>query len=192
MRIDPIAQAFMLIAGAIIVYLAPYGIELFTPLALLVVAVSLLYMIGKKVKQDTYVDPSEGGEIGKWTFIGVIAIIGCNIIGVELFGVIPTTATVLLDLLLFGILYAIVEEIFFRGLFFQFFLSSFKNFFLAIMISAGVFLVYHFKVYGTSPEKMFVILAGGVIISFIAWRTRRLSPCILIHVINNVIAVLWS
>jgi len=190
-RIDPISQAFIFIAGAIIVYLAPYGIELFTPLALLTVSVALLWVMGKKLSQDASLDSGEQSQIVGYTILGMAALFIMNMVGTQIFQV-PITDAIFLDAMLFGVLYAIVETLFFQGAILSFALWKTKSFFLAILLSALVFLVYHFKRYGGSESSMFTVLAAGVILGLVAWRSRRLSPVILIHVLNNVIAVVMT
>jgi membrane protease YdiL (CAAX protease family) len=50
-----------------------------------------------------------------------------------------------------------------------------------------MFAIYHFAVYG-SIDVLLVVLGSGIVLSYAVLRTRRLSPTVLAHVINNFIA----
>lgn len=191
MRIDPLTQGFLVLAGMIVIYLAPYGMELFVPLALLVVGGFLMWVMGKKMAQDEYIDSGESRTIVTYTLIAIIGAFVANVVGVTLFRV-PASIVIFADAVLLSVLAAISEEFFFRGFVLRFMLWKTKSFFFAILINAAIFAVYHFKRYGTQPDALFVMLAVGTILGYVAWKTRRLTPVILAHIINNVWAVMGA
>jgi membrane protease YdiL (CAAX protease family) len=93
--------------------------------------------------------------------------------------------------MLYSLLIAVAEEQFFRGALLNFLLSSFKGLaFLAIALNATVFTVYHFAVYQTSLGALAYVFVGGLVLAWVAWRSNRLSPSMLAHAINNLIASL--
>lgn len=90
----------------------------------------------------------------------------------------------------YSVLMAVAEEQFFRGFITDFVASRFDNEILVWICSAAIFTIYHIARYGGSPDAMTYVFSGGFIFSFVATKSRLISPCMLAHVINNVIAVL--
>jgi membrane protease YdiL (CAAX protease family) len=91
------------------------------------------------------------------------------------------------DAMLYAVLIAVAEEQFFRGAILNFLLTL-TNSTVAIFSSAAIFMVYHFAVYGTSTSNLVYVLVGGLALAWAAYRSGRLSPSILAHVINNVLS----
>jgi len=190
--LDSISTSFMFIAGIIIVYLSVYGYNIITSLALLTVSVAFYWLMGKSARIDKKISGREGRNIMSNTAMAVGFMMVANFLGIFLFTV-PVEGMVLTDVLLMAVLFAIVEEIFFRGALLDFFLWKLKKVpSAAIFLSAVVFAVFHFRVYGTNPSALYVMLAVGMILGFVAWKTKRLTPVLLAHIINNVWAVLGS
>ena len=93
---------------------------------------------------------------------------------------------------LYDILIAIAEEQFFRGFITDWLLTSLPNPYVAIFISGGIFMVYHLAHYGTALGSMLYVAAGGFILSWTAYRSKHITPCVLGHVINNASAYLTN
>jgi membrane protease YdiL (CAAX protease family) len=93
-----------------------------------------------------------------------------------------------IDQQLFGVLMAISEEQFFRGFITSYFVDR-TNPFIGCAGSSGVFAVFHFAVYGTSPTALTFIFMSGLILSFVAYKTGLISPTMIAHIINNLVAI---
>lgn len=87
---------------------------------------------------------------------------------------------------MFELLIAVAEEQFFRG-FLANLLITRTNAGLGILMDALIFMVYHFAVYGNSPSDLGIIFGAGLTLAFIDYRTGRVSPSIIAHVINNLL-----
>jgi membrane protease YdiL (CAAX protease family) len=92
------------------------------------------------------------------------------------------------DAMLLGILMAVAEEFFFRGAITQYFATRFNET-AAVFFSGLIFAVYHVAVYSQNITSLFYALLAGIVLSWIFLRTKSLTPTILAHVINNIIAV---
>jgi membrane protease YdiL (CAAX protease family) len=88
------------------------------------------------------------------------------------------------------VLMAISEEQFFRGFILDLLLSKFTRKIVAVILAGLIFVTYHIAMYGTDADAMLYVLAGGVILSWVAYRSRRLSPGMIAHIFNNVRAVI--
>lgn len=82
------------------------------------------------------------------------------------------------------IIASVCEESLFRG-FFQVTLEKQGDITRAVLLSAVTWTIIHFNFYWAA--QIFFI---GVFIGFIAWRTDSIIPAILVHGINNLLAVL--
>lgn len=87
------------------------------------------------------------------------------------------------------------EEFFFRGLILGAFLVN-RN---AVAIALGLFMsslgfaVFHFYVYSIADPAMFTILfVGGLVLGLCYVITRRLDCCIIAHLFNNGLALVWG
>lgn len=90
---------------------------------------------------------------------------------------------------LFEVLIGIAEEQFFRGFLTDWILTSVKTRYYPypeLGIAGSAFLIYHFAVYGTNPASLFYVLGGGFILSWTAYHSLHVSPCMTGHMLNNV------
>jgi membrane protease YdiL (CAAX protease family) len=107
-----------------------------------------------------------------------------------------------LDGFLYSTSMAVAEEYFFRGFILDMLLSitipvgSFKflgqfvnNNYVKIGFSAVVFMGYHWARYGTAMDSLAYVLVGGFALGLVNYRLKRLSPSIIAHGLNNVIAL---
>ncbi|MEM6262638.1 MAG: CPBP family intramembrane glutamic endopeptidase [Bacteroidota bacterium] len=89
----------------------------------------------------------------------------------------------LANALVFAIVPAICEEVFFRGVLQQR-LTRVWNPHLAIWVSAAIFSLVHFQFYG-----FFSRLVLGAVLGYLFWRTGDLKVSILAHCANNLISL---
>lgn len=87
-------------------------------------------------------------------------------------------------LLVIAIAPAILEEMFFRGALQRLFTNWFKNHWAAIMVTAILFSAIHFSFFGFLPRMVL-----GVILGLIFYYSRNIWLSIIVHLINNGIAV---
>ncbi len=85
------------------------------------------------------------------------------------------------------IIVPIVEEIGFRGIFLAGLLKSRCRPWLAILITAIVFALFHM-----SFVKIISILGFGIIIGWLYWRTGSIIPGIIIHIVNNSLCIVFA
>lgn len=87
-------------------------------------------------------------------------------------------------LLIFAVLVAvgapIAEELTFRGLLWSGLAKRGVRPWPTILISAAAFALIHFE-----PQRLAILLAVGVVLGVIRWRTRSLGACIIAHGVNN-------
>ena len=97
------------------------------------------------------------------------------------------TATIqglIINILLIGVLAAVGEEIFFRGLLQNLFLKGTGNAHVAIWISAFLFSFIHFQFFGFFPRMLL-----GAMIGYLFYWSGSLWAAILAHFINNAVSV---
>ena len=85
------------------------------------------------------------------------------------------------------IIVPIVEEIGFRGIFLAGLLKSRCRPWLAILITAIVFALFHM-----SFVKIISTLGFGIIIGWLYWRTGSIIPGIVIHIVNNSLCIVFA
>jgi membrane protease YdiL (CAAX protease family) len=191
---DRISQTLIVLATFIFVYLftiAGTAVVLF-PLTLLLLGIVLHRFVQKKRgnERDDF-DDTEITNQHLWKnffFYTIVALFGVFMVS-EAISVLPlsmNTGLTGIYLLLYLALTGIAEEQFFRGFITDWLLSSLPNRYVALLVSGGVFCIYHFAVYGTQLSSLIYVLAGGFILSWTAYQTRHISPCMAGHLLNNV------
>ncbi|HVS92703.1 MAG TPA: CPBP family intramembrane glutamic endopeptidase [Mucilaginibacter sp.] len=90
----------------------------------------------------------------------------------------------LFNLLFIGLLTAIVEESLFRGCLQTIFVRWFKNYHVAIWVTAILFSAFHMEFYGFLPRMLLGVLFGY----FVAW-SGSIWPAVWGHFVNNGTAV---
>lgn len=180
----------VILAIMITIYLSTFQttqIVLFPVTLLLSGLVMEFYLERKREYVDSILEPTTMKQIGNYT---IIALFGIFLTGyvVQKFKI-PMELTGY-DAILYGVLIAIGEEQFFRGFITDWLLTQLKSPMLALLVSALTFMIYHFAVYGTQADALIYVFAGGFVLSWTAYKSRRISPPMLAHIINNVAAVL--
>jgi len=95
-----------------------------------------------------------------------------------------TIGDMMIDVLLIGLLTAIVEEFMFRGVIQTIFTRWTKNTHVAIWITAILFSAFHIEFFGFLPRLMLGVLFGY----FVAW-SGSIWPAVWAHFLNNGTAV---
>jgi membrane protease YdiL (CAAX protease family) len=92
----------------------------------------------------------------------------------------PAIIDFLLAFLIFAIVPAIGEELFFRGVMFRLATKKNRSIKFSIVLTALVFALFHFNVYGFPA-----ILIAGTLLGFIYYITGSLWMSIVAHLLNN-------
>jgi len=90
----------------------------------------------------------------------------------------------LVNLFMMAVIPAIGEELAFRGILQRLLQNLFRRPWIAILLSAVIFSAFHLQFYGFLP-RLFL----GLILGYTFYRTGRLWVPILIHFVNNAMAV---
>lgn len=193
-RVDEISWLALVLAVAILIYSATFGAELMLKGVFLVVMAFAGLYLNRLVGRGGY-DPSisrvEGNQIIWWFAIsfGTIFLLNRLVTAVPSFLSVDTvTIGAPLTRGLFGVLVAVAEESYFRGFFASYF-GARLGIIGGSFASGVVFGIYHLAVYGSSFGFMFIAIFAGIILSYTALRTGRLSITMLTHALNNFIAM---
>jgi len=79
----------------------------------------------------------------------------------------------------------VVEEIAFRGLLFSALTKAHLNQWVALVITSGVFALYHFE-----PKRFAILFAIGLVVGEVRRRTGSTTAAMVTHFINNAPGVL--
>jgi len=135
---------------------------------------------------DSVTDSSSQKEVLKYT---LIALVGIFFMGFLVKVTFPLELSGY-NIIIFGFIIGVAEAQFFRGFITDYLLSTLPNPIFALLGSALIFMVYHFAVYGTQYDSLMYVFAGGLILSWVAYKSRRISPPMIAHGLNNVYAAL--
>lgn len=187
-REDSISHGLSLAGGMIIIYLGTFiglGSILLIPILLLILGMIFQIWVRRRFPpQDMDITGREYKQIGFFTVLSLAAIGLGSLISPQLFKPPLTVTLSIFDQFLYGQLYSLCEERFFRGFVTSFLLWK-TNPMLAHLGSGAIFCVYHFKIYGTATHALVYVLIAGTVLSWVTWRTKRLSPAMLSHALNN-------
>jgi membrane protease YdiL (CAAX protease family) len=145
-------------------------------------------------KEDKPVEKETKKSLTNTSYYAIIGFVGILVTGyaINFANYINSLAITSFDAVLFSSLMAISEEMFFRGFILDLLLVSIKLSWIAIFASAGVFTLYHLARYGTQLDSLLYVFGGGLILSWITWKSRRLGPSIIAHTANNILATLGA
>ena len=96
-----------------------------------------------------------------------------------------STIGLILNLLVMGLVAALSEELFFRGLLQQIFIKNKVNVHVAIVIAAVLFSAFHLQFFGFLP-RLFL----GIILGYLYYITQNLWVSITAHFVNNAFAII--
>jgi len=188
-RQDTVTIMFTLLAVTISLYLATFepGVLILFPTILLITGLILQFYLLRRVEVvDSLAEPETLGNIGFYTLIAVAGLGVSSVLAPQIAKAIPMELTGM-DAVLYAILMAVSEEQFFRGALTNFLLQHTQPM-PAIIGSAAVFTVYHLGVYKTIASALVYVFIGGMILAWVGYRSGRLSPCVIAHIVNNVLA----
>jgi membrane protease YdiL (CAAX protease family) len=89
---------------------------------------------------------------------------------------------------MFSVLMGVAEECFFRLWLCNFFYLVSKSMVLSIVVSSGIWTIYHIARYQGQPSAFFVIFGAGCILGFVMLTSRRADAPIFAHGVVNYIA----
>ena len=150
-----------------------------------------LTIVGRVPKEEGGISESSGKGILLYSAMATAAIAAGNFVVPAFFPSIlleSYSKLAVLDAQMFGVLIAVSEEQFFRGFLTPYLANRFGLTFGAVT-SGLMFGAYHFAVYRNSIEALAIVSLAGIILGYIALKTRRLSPCLLAHALVNFISV---
>mgnify|MGYP001593021923 FL=1 len=186
----------IILALAITVYLFTYessALVIF-PAILLIAGVSMEVFLERK-KVEMVDDGTEFKTLKEIGFYTVLALFGIFLTGYAIqklpMSISPLTTSPV-NAMLYSVLIGVSEEQFFRGFLTDWLLTHMSNVALALISGAGIFTAYHLARYSTSVNALAYVFAGGLILGFVAYRSRRISPTMLAHAGNNAASFLQS
>jgi uncharacterized protein len=103
----------------------------------------------------------------------------------KVFLVMDDVKGLLLNLFVIAFMAALSEELFFRGVLQRAFFDYSKNIHLSIWTTAVLFSAFHMQFYGFLPRMMI-----GVLLGYLAVWTRSIWVPIIVHFVNNAVAVI--
>jgi len=107
------------------------------------------------------------------------AIFHSQIIGLELTGI---------DAILFGVMMAVGEEDLFRNGVTNWLLQHVKAPFIAFILSASIFMMYHFAIYGDNTVALVYVFSAGLILAYVDEMSGSDTPSKIAHITNNILA----
>jgi len=199
LRYDAISKFFILLGFSINIYLLTFDVSFSTafPAFLLLGGLVMQRYLYKRIEDDPEIDDEDATSIAYYTVFALLGIgVGSLFISRTLF-IFPATiqngsGILMLGLFNLNVLHAalmsISEEVFFRGVFLQFFSPLGMG--ASISAAALIGIIYHLRVYGTTGMALYYVGAAWIVFGVVSWKTKRLSPIILAHLLNNVIATM--
>lgn len=189
-EIDALSMAFFTIAllAGMFLYIDAGLIDALFAIILLISGAAGLQLAGQ-IKKVSYIDTRNDMQSMYYALIAVGAFLAISL-GTNLAFLSLTIVKGLsvINSEEFGILMAVAEEFFFRGFLLFWLFRVTRSASAAVMGSAAVFAVYHFAVYGQSAPDLIIVFAAGLLLAFIALRTRSVLPDIMAHVAINLLA----
>jgi len=185
-KLDYIGTSLIILGFMIDLYLStffPKSIILYPTILLL--SGGYLLNLYRNVKVDTPVE----SNVFMYSVIGILMIGLIGFITPRVF----VMESVLLgvtqfQLMLFVVLMAISEEVFFRGFLQKYFTLKLGSASLAIVLQSIVWSVYHTSVYGSHPEIMVYVLFSGIVLGYLTYRSGTLTPSLISHIVINFLA----
>ena len=191
-RQDSLSKILIIISVSLLLFMSTFNVELLTK-SLFAVSLILggltLSLITKEYSEDNNIDLGERNQIFIYSIIALGTVLFLSTI-VPAIPLVELAQIPFSIIVLFGLLIAVAEEVFFRGFLLNFLIGKAGNIF-GIFGSALIFAIYHLNVYGTSPQNLIFVFGAGIILGFIAFRSRRVSTVMIAHIMNNLFAILF-
>lgn len=196
LRQDSVSYALMLIALLGTVYLATFSttsVVLFPAILLLVgfFGERIIERRRRSIEEDS---TSSRGDMRIIGYYSVLALAGMFIAGYAVnlvdFGGLALGE---FDSVVYSVLIAIAETQFFQGFVLEALFSSNLPFLagqpvMACFVGAGVCVVYHLARYGADFNALVYVFVGFSVLNWVSWRSRRLSPAMIGHGMNNLLS----
>jgi len=185
---DNISKILIIASIMVTIYLSTFDTSplMLFPAVLLLGGLSMEFLLEKK--REEVDDGFELKSLQNTAYYTVLALFGVFMSGyVAKYFPLQLTG---FDALLYAMLIAVAEEQFFRGFITDWLLTKTGNPIFGLLASSLVFAVYHLARYGTEPSALIYVLAGGFVLNYVAYKSQRLSSCMLAHIINNCLAVM--
>ena len=191
-RQDPVSKGLTVIAVAELMFLSTYGADLMLRslfAALLAIGGLVLMLFTGNLTEDPSIDGMETRSMLTWIVVslGVIVMLAFSTPRLPLDTGQMTTFELAVVPRMFGVLIAVSEEQFFRGFMTNYFVQR-TNFMGGVLLSGVAFGLYHLAVYGTNPALMLYVMGAGIVLSYVALRTGRVSTTMIAHVAVNMFA----
>ena len=186
---DPISLIASAIAITELVFLSvfPGDLQIDSIIAILILISGLVMQRYFKVDAQEGIDDKAKSQVFVYSSVAVVIFFILNIYVPKLpLSVESVIGNAFLPDKMFELLIAVAEEQFFRG-FLANLLITRTNAGIGILMDAIIFAVYHLAVYGNSPADLGIIFGAGLTLAFIDYKTGRVSPSIIGHVINNLL-----
>jgi len=201
---DKISIFFTFTTAMFILYLAtflgnPPNLDL--PITMLTSGLLLQLYIRGKIQKDSTMSKNELTQIVQYSLLALSGMFIASWTIPQLFVPSSVVALTTTDAIIHGQIFAVSEEIFFRGAVTGFILWIFPSGFhlgfmgfvidkkiVVIFLSGSVFAFYHLAVYGISQATLYVLVAG-IILTAVTVYSKRISPAIISHMINNYLSV---
>ncbi len=191
-RQDSLSKILIIISVSLLLFMSTFNVELLTK-SLFAVSLILggltLSLVTKEYAEDNNIDLGERNQIFIYSIIALGTVLFLSTI-VPAIPLVELAQIPFSIIVLFGLLIAVAEEVFFRGFLLNFLIGKAGNIF-GIFGSALIFAIYHLNVYGTSPQNLIFVFGAGIILGFIAFRSRRVSTVMIAHIMNNLFAILF-
>ncbi len=189
-RQDPISLLASAIAITELVFLSvfPGGLQTDSIIAALILISGLVMQRYFKIDGQEGIDDNGQKNVFVYSAVAVVIFFVLNIYVPRLpLSVAPVVSQAgLFPAKMFELLIAVAEEQFFRG-FLANLLITRTSAGVGILMDGLIFMAYHFAVYGSSVSDLGIVFGAGVTLAFIDWKTGRVSPSILAHMVNNLL-----
>lgn len=194
MKRDALTSGLLISAIAIMLYLSTligFPTELLIPTILIVAGIGLTTYLGLKAEGEESLSQMNVSKTMTYTAVALAGIMLGSLIYRGLFK--PPLGAIELsiqDQILYGALYAISEEIFFRGVITMWLFAKLHSGLVAALAAGAIFMFYHIGVYGGSIDNMTYVLIAGTLFSYVTIATQSLASSTIAHILNNLWAVM--
>lgn len=190
MKLEPITMGGIVVALLSSIYMSLWAkndIYILFPTFLLFAGLFLILLFGGKGKDIPVSEIVDKNITMYYTLIAFLFVVFSSFIS-KIY-VPPKLALVGFPLVVFSVMIAIAEEVFFRGGLLSFFewigLPGITN----IILTAVTFTVYHLAVYQSINAWLFVF-CSGLVLAYVTRVTGTLAPAMFAHIMNNLMVML--
>lgn len=189
-KLDAVSVALTVSALLCSVYLSLWAAErdiVLFPAILLVSGLFLVIVSGRRIEHDVDISQPEAKEMFIYTCAAMAGILLSAFAGAIAVPASRAMALTKIDQVVFAVLLAVAEEMFFRGGVLSFLNAYLRSDVLSTLANAAIFTVYHLAVY-QAPSALIFVFGSGLVLAYVTLRSGRLTPAMLAHVLNNLVA----